>query len=104
MEMYSVKLGISLDEKSVAKIKTDIQSKLKNEKIDIKVDAKSFDEVEKKVDKINTKLSKTSKQDGFSKTDKTAKTAPPVANDPSTVKSAKSRILNVIKTPMAAMP
>lgn len=75
MEMYSVKLGISLDEKSVAKIKTDIQSKLKNEKVDIKVDAKSFDEVEKKVDKINTKLSKTSKQDGFSKTDKTAKTA-----------------------------
>ena len=34
----------------------------------------------------------------------TTSTAPPVANEPSTVKSATSRILKVIYTPIAIMP
>jgi len=72
---YSVKVGIKLDEKSIANIKTDLESKLSSESIDIKFNTQGLSDLNTKIADVGARLDKLSSKDGFKKTDSGAKTA-----------------------------
>ncbi len=72
---YNIKLGIQLDESSITKIKTDLDTKLKDENFEVSFSSTGLDDVSKKLDEISTKLGNVSKEDSFNKTSSGAKTA-----------------------------
>lgn len=72
---YSVKVGIKLDERSIANIKTDLESKLSSESIDIKFNTQGLNDLNTKIADVGARLDKLSSKDSFKKTDNGAKTA-----------------------------
>ncbi|MBR2890973.1 MAG: phage tail tape measure protein [Bacilli bacterium] len=72
---YSVKIGITLDDKSVSNIKKEIENKLSNEKIEIKIDTSNLSDLSTKLNNVNTQLTSISKQDSFKQTSSSAKKA-----------------------------
>lgn len=72
---YSIKLGIKLDEKSVANIKTDLNEKFKDAKISLKFDDSSLDKIKEGTDKISSSLQNISDNKGMDSLDKSSKQA-----------------------------
>ena len=72
---YSIKIGITLDDKSVANIKKEIENKLSNENINLKIDTSNLSDMSTKLNNINKQLSDISKKDSFKNTSSSAKKA-----------------------------
>lgn len=72
---YSVKVGIKLDDSSIANVKKDLESKLSTEGINIKFNTQGLEDLNTKIASVGSKLDKVSSKDGFKKTDSGAKTA-----------------------------
>lgn len=72
---YSVKIGITLDDKSVSNIKKEIENKLSNEKIEIKIDTSNLKDTSTQVNNVSKNLDNISKKDSFKNTATSAKKA-----------------------------
>lgn len=72
---YSVKIGITLDDKSVSNIKKEIENKLSNEKIEIKIDTSNLKDASTQVNNVSKNLDNISKKDSFKNTATSAKKA-----------------------------
>lgn len=59
---YSVKIGITLDDKSVSNIKKEIENKLSNEKIEIKIDTSNLKDASTQVNNVSKNLDNISKK------------------------------------------
>lgn len=72
---YSVKIGITLDDKSVSNIKKEIENKLSNEKIEIKIDSKNLVQIKDLLNNIYLELGRIEKSGNFNKINQTSQNA-----------------------------
>lgn len=70
---YSVKLGIKLDEKAVANISNELDTKLKDKNVNISIDAKNLEQIKDLLNNIYLELGRIEKKNGFSSATKGAK-------------------------------
>ena len=70
---YSVKLGIKLDEKAVANISNELDTKLKDKNINISIDAKNLEQIKDLLNNIYLELGRIEKKNGFSSATKGTK-------------------------------
>jgi len=70
---YSVKVGIKLDEKAVANISNELDTKLKDKNVNISIDAKNLEQIKDLLNNIYLELGRIEKKNGFSSATKGAK-------------------------------
>lgn len=70
---YSVKLGIKLDEKAVANISNELNTKLKDKNVNISIDAKNLEQIKDLLNNIYLELGRIESKNGFSAATKGAK-------------------------------
>ncbi len=72
---YSVKVGIKLDEKAIANIDNELNTKLKDKNVNISMDTKNLQQITDLLNNIYLELGRIESKNGFSNTTKGAKDA-----------------------------
>lgn len=70
---YNIKLGVQIDESSIVKIKSDLDTKLQDKKINIRIDSKELEQIKDLLNNIYLELGRLESKNGFSSATKGAK-------------------------------
>lgn len=70
---YNIKLGAQIDENSIVKIKSDLDTKLQDKKINIRIDSKELEQIKDLLNNIYLELGRLESKNGFSSATKGAK-------------------------------